>query len=468
MNPQEIPQVYDVSKVEDLGRLSQSLTPFERKALQESFIQEKAAIIHLTQSELWELENILTSENNHHSDRIERVIDFVEKQKREGLSLTDITEGLEEIPEELAKQIESLAQEKLFWANGLMNGIDLSQSAKSNISTSFWLSILEKIGRWGGIAETDLAWLMESTDAKLSLVAEALQGIGELRPWQRLKDLHIRGFWEENHLFMNIWEGQTFFREVFDGKLESSEKIIEYITNKNLKDWEVVETLSPKDILKLRKSVKENVNDASSNLATITDPETRKTVWDMAPEEKRSLIERLKESDSIVLQILAGLLEFMKEIGGEKTWKEVGRWETKTNTEEENEARTEEVAAIDLKGKKISLTQTWVHDQIRKSVNDIQKPSIKEIQNILEEYKNRDFSQVNSLPENSAQAIYALQVALSSVGIDAWVIDGIYGPATEAWIEAYRKNLWLEPDKKIDSTLFESLLGRISLQDKEK
>jgi len=60
-----------------------------------------------------------------------------------------------------------------------------------------------------------------------------------------------------------------------------------------------------------------------------------------------------------------------------------------------------------------------VHDQIRKSVNDIQKPSIKEIQNILEEYKNRDFSQVNSLPENSAQAIYALQVALSSVGIDA-------------------------------------------------
>jgi len=52
MNPQEIPQVYDVSKVEDLGRLSQSLTPFERKALQESFIQEKAAIIHLTQSEL--------------------------------------------------------------------------------------------------------------------------------------------------------------------------------------------------------------------------------------------------------------------------------------------------------------------------------------------------------------------------------------------------------------------------------
>ena len=39
----------------------------------------------------------------------------------------------------------------------------------------------------------------------------------------------------------------------------------------------------------------------------------------MTPEEKKSFIERLKESDSIVLQILAGLLEFMKEIGGEKT-----------------------------------------------------------------------------------------------------------------------------------------------------
>mgnify|MGYP002079384248 FL=1 len=68
-----------------------------------------------------------------------------------------------------------------------------------------------------------------------------------------------------------------------------------------------------------------------------------------------------------------------------------------------------------------------MQEQIGNAVQDTQKPTQIEILGILQQFQNTDFSDTKNPPENSAQAIYALQVALSNQGFDAGAIDGVFG-----------------------------------------
>ncbi len=82
----------------------------------------------------------------------------------------------------------------------------------------------------------------------------------------------------------------------------------------------------------------------------------------MNPEEKKSLIERWKDSGNIFLQILASLLELGKEISANPE-KDSEKQDSKA-VEPEKTAASPEAAKLDIKGKEISLSHTWVSDQI--------------------------------------------------------------------------------------------------------
>jgi len=439
-----------------------NLTQEEKNYLQEQFTKERNEALYLTRGELVELSRIIETQRNSGISPVVRGImtweldKFIDNQIAEWLSTTDMLEWIDNIPEWFAELLETKSHEQLFGDEGIMKGIDLTWRAKNYITTAFSLAILEELGSSSEILDANLEGLLTHAWERLQYIKEAFEDTRGSRPWQPLNNLRIQWLWEENHIFMNIEKGKEFFTQVLDGKLWESDAIIAYIQEQNLADWETVESADLKTLAALRSTASEDVAEIVEN---ITDPDTGIPVADMTPDEKKSLIERWKESDSMLLQILAGLLEFMKEISGGKTWEEKKWWETET--------KTGEAVKLDLKGQTISLSHTWVSDQIWESVNDTQNPSIQEIRSILEEYKNKNFSQADNLPENSARAIYALQVAISSAEGNIWIIDGIYGPNTEAWIAAYREKFWLTPSRGIDTALFESLLGHSSLQEED-
>ena len=136
MNPQEIPKAYDLSKVEDLWKLSNGLTLAERNALREKFVQEKQAIIYLTQAEITELQSTLSSENNHHSDRVERVASFLEQQKSEGFSLGDLIPAESAFSEKIEKLGIQGTSHIIFVIGGSI-GIGKAVLEKSDYALSF-------------------------------------------------------------------------------------------------------------------------------------------------------------------------------------------------------------------------------------------------------------------------------------------------------------------------------------------
>lgn len=121
-----------------------------------------------------------------------------------------------------------------------------------------------------------------------------------------------------------------------------------------------------------------------------------------------------------------------------------------------------------MNAKKIAIQHNWVQEQIGNTVQDTQKPTQTEILSILKNFQNSDFSDAKKQPENSAQAIYAVQVALSNQGIDAGVIDGVFGPKTQEGIKSYQKSLDLSETGVINTALFSKLIEKLTPTTPEK
>jgi len=135
----------------------------------------------------------------------------------------------------------------------------------------------------------------------------------------------------------------------------------------------------------------------------------------MPPEEQQSLIEQLK-AGNFLEKIFASILEALQNIGlYTETRSETKSDDTPSGTESSsNTKNTPNKTELSVNGKKIAIKHAWVQEQIGNVVQDTQKPTQTEILGILKQFQNSDFSNPKNQPENSAQAIYALQVALSN------------------------------------------------------
>ncbi len=483
MNPQEIPQTqktpeaYDLSKVEDLWKLSNGLTLNERKALREKFVQEKEAIIYLTQSELTELQTTLVSENNQHSDRVERVASFLESQKSEGLSLSDMMENNTEISSELKSvipEIESEAQEFLFGANGYMKQFDLSKSSQDSVSLGFSLFILETFA--GG--EYDMETLRDPNN--ISIFADIETQFQVLR---EISDIRITGQGEKNTVLLDPLQAKEIFTKLVVEEADAHE-IKAYIEGGNLNpreddsitalDTSKISDFSRQQLLLLQEKIiwkHENgeKNTTESDVSQDTELPDTETFQDMPPEEQQSLIEQLK-AGNFLEKIFASILEALQNIGlYTETRSETKSDDTPSGTESSsNTKNTPNETELSVNGKKIAIKHAWVQEQIGNVVQDTQKPTQTEILGILKQFQNSDFSNPKNQPENSAQAIYALQVALSNQWIDLGDIDGVFGPKTQEGIKQYQKNLGLSETGKIDETLFSTLIKKIVPETPEK
>ena len=92
MNPQETPQALDLSQ--DIASQGIQLSPEQQKSFQEYLdtlkTEEKQVIISLSQGELQDLKSILDNFDPRANGPQQTIANFIESQKSEGFSLTDL------------------------------------------------------------------------------------------------------------------------------------------------------------------------------------------------------------------------------------------------------------------------------------------------------------------------------------------------------------------------------------------
>lgn len=315
----ETPQAYDLSKIEDTQKLFNGLTLAEKNALREKFSQEKQDIIYLTKSEVQELKDTIKAGNNQHSDSAERAGDFLEQQKSEGLSLSDLTEWNPDIHPELQKQtaeIEQQAQEFLFGNTGYMNHLNLSESSQDSLSLWLSLFILETLAR----TPLDATSLGDLDNSSLFLSIEE-----KFTPLKELKDMRISGNGDKNMVLQDPLQAKEIFTMLAVEEADA-EQVKEYIEGANFSsrkgetlpavDLAALQNFSQEQLLKLQNSLlwtspSESENPENKTWSWEVVPNDAASIADMSPEEKQGLIARLK-AGNFLERIFAWVLEALE------------------------------------------------------------------------------------------------------------------------------------------------------------
>lgn len=220
----------DLSQEEDLAKLATDLTLEEQVRLDEYFGEKKKGIIYLTGQELSELKFIISEESSasHQAD----FDTFIQEQKIEWLSSSDIFTSIDGAPKDLGEKIDALSQKALFWAEWILKNLILSDIAKDNIITSFSISMLWNIDiganfKWDIMAAfenaiTNLEWLKNLASSS-EIVGTGIQK----------NVLNLSGNGNRNYIFMDANVGREFFNTLLSQSMTESE-IESYIEKRNL------------------------------------------------------------------------------------------------------------------------------------------------------------------------------------------------------------------------------------------
>lgn len=93
----------------------------------------------------------------------------------------------------------------------------------------------------------------------------------------------------------------------------------------------------------------------------------------------------------------------------------------------------------------------WGKDQLSYLEMDIKDGiSRKESVSILQNFSTAEFSKEKGTPENSAQAIVALQAGLTHLGFTPGTVDGVYGSKTKSAIKSFQKEAFPKNPKEHD------------------
>lgn len=240
---QETLQKVDLSQnLQDQGI---QLSPREQESFQKYLDslkeEEKQSIIFLSQQELSQLKELINnqmalSQDNQIFQHVgqEKLTSFLETQKAEGISLSDMLENSNLNPEILATlpEVQSQAQEILFGNDGILTQAELSDSAQNSLATSLSLASLSEL------SQMDIAELKLTFQETGSIDIASLTGL--LTPLVEA-NLTAEDFPEAgnmNLLAKDLSEGQTFFEKIMRGELDA-ESIKTSITEKNLSPEEI-------------------------------------------------------------------------------------------------------------------------------------------------------------------------------------------------------------------------------------
>lgn len=475
MNPQEIPQQIDLSK--DVASQGIQLSPEQQKSFQEYLdtlkAEEKQTIISLTQSEIQDLKSILSNFDPRENSAGQTIASFIEQQKTEGFSLAEFA-GEDSKYKEVLENTQTLVSDLLFWTEWILKEFSLSSQSQDSFATGMCLALIEEMGKNPSLI--DFSGLMQEPQdiSSLEALAQKMLPFALLTKEKEIlstpagnkevSKLHISGNGDSNAVFQNPLEAQKFITWIISGEI-SETNIEAYIEAQN--DTQVPNI----DLKAIQEMLQTNLGAIEARLKdtqTSSDPEAVTAAQeavdavavapDASEEEKLGLYELIKK--------------FLKDIveGFIGVWEKVfGPVDTKTEKDENQDAaNTPDGTEFSVNGKKIVIQRTWVQEQIGNAVLDSQKPTQTEILSILKNFQNTDFSDAEKQAENSAQAIYAIQVALSNQGVDIGTIDGVFGPKTQEGIKIYQKNIGLTETGKIDTNLFTSLIEKITPENPEK
>lgn len=329
------PEQYNLSNIEDLGKLAQWLSLEERKAFREKYQEEKDVLIYLTQEELQELKNTLEGQGLEglspqiQSGTIDGDVEkFISEQKLEWLSSSDLLWNVEWniFTQEFLDTLDSEAEKILFEDKWIFAWLDISDTAKDHVSVSLTLALVENLksntNQLSTVVEELEKWGIDTVNSLLEQNNDQFAWVTEALQWYKWNG-------EQNAVFMDTATGKEFFSWILLWDIDADnilEKLESHESDTALKAsiWDIEDI---KNILSL--------SQVDKNTGWEEAPETQwrdtDTSWDtppVSPEEAQSAIDTLKEQKPFGA-FIAAILEVLKWIVA--GWKEI-LWSQNTET----------------------------------------------------------------------------------------------------------------------------------------
>lgn len=329
-----------------------------------SFNEESEWIIYLTGQELQELKATLEATLDPRweldSTRVlwESFHEFIENQKAEWLSSSDLFEWMEGLPEWLAglwDTLDEMSHETLFGPDGVMKDLELSATAQDNISVSLTMSSMRELQNIEGITLENFEEKSKELSETLNIISEVAGQTETTEQWNTpyKSILDTSQSWEGNYIFMDAVEWIKFFDWLFSWEIQES-NLEAYIEDRNLPEWSTTEITH-------RMTVLQDVwrDELLTLMAQLQGwdidwwVETTTTGWTIAdtideidtlePEQRESAIDRLKNGNMFE-RMLAAILEAFESIGLFNENSE-NNWDTDDGeTDNEDTTEAEEVA----------------------------------------------------------------------------------------------------------------------------
>lgn len=219
----------------DQSQLNDKLTQEEKDFLKEKFNEESEGIIYLTQQELDDLKSIIAIPMD--SSRHMSVERFINTQTTEWLAVSDIVESNQDLPDIIRAQIEGsidgleeIANEQLFWEEGMFSSLDISPTAQDHMRVSMSLSFMQH-GMWvlqekidnNTLTIDDITALNDLWE-ELELKFAEIKGVADtvLPVMWSPSSIHIAQNWELNKIFMDPSEWISFFDSIISGEIEAT------------------------------------------------------------------------------------------------------------------------------------------------------------------------------------------------------------------------------------------------------
>jgi len=206
------------------------LTDSEKTLLAQQFSEESEGIVYFTREELQNFKAILASEDpGMYTSQLQ---EFAAEQLSEGLSSEDILSGVDWLPEGIWESLDKHAEEILFGLEGVLNGLNLSDTARDNIITSLSMSALWNLSLSSNF-EWDISELFLGMVKNLSLLQNLVHQRVQLPIGWEIPALVLSEDGDKNYIFSdaNVWKD---FFDFLSGDSVSEEKIKTYIEERNL------------------------------------------------------------------------------------------------------------------------------------------------------------------------------------------------------------------------------------------
>lgn len=318
----------------------------ERALLTEYFETQRAGTIYLTQGELWKLRETLAIENSVLNNPRwttdsaytpwERLQNFMTEQILEGLSSSDIIDGVEWenlFSVELLDSLDRHSHTLLFGNSWVFSWLEnISNTAKDHVSVSLTLSLMESLranptqlqNMIEALPETDIA---EHINQVLGERFSELSGAIENNP--DIEEILWNG--EQNAIFMNTETGREFFSWVLDGSITRSNMISE-ITRHGSRDEISPSIWNIEDIRNLLTLSREEFTDIIASGRGDVEAWESPPAWTDAPgpelpPEVEDRFARLRESKPL-WEFLAAILEFLEWLSATFWLESVAQWNT--------------------------------------------------------------------------------------------------------------------------------------------